>query len=145
MGNLIVVSQSPSHTKAVTSQLAMKARAMWSTPAAHGARIVAMVLGNSEMRRQWIETVRSMADRILSMREALVSELQSRAVPGRWDHITSQSGMFCYSGLNQDHVAFLQQRFSVYLPKDGRINICALTSTNVAYLADAIHEAVKAV
>ena len=36
-----------------------------------------------------------------------------------WSHLTSQIGMFCYSGLNQEQVEALKNDYSIYITKDG--------------------------
>ena len=50
------------------------------------------------MRRR-VRDVVTMADRIKSMRTALYNALLQRKTPGNWTHITSQIGMFTFSGL----------------------------------------------
>ena len=42
-----------------------------------------------------------MADRIITMREKLHTALQEVGASGTWDHITSQIGMFSFTGLNK--------------------------------------------
>lgn len=83
-----------------------------------------------------------MSGRIQEMRKALRSKLEELATPGTWDHITSQIGMFSYTGLNQQQVQYLVQQYHIYLPKDGRISICGLNTRNVDYVAKAINDAV---
>lgn len=45
-------------------------------------------------------TVKKMADRILLMRQLLFDKLKELGVPGTWDHIVQQTGMFSYTGLS---------------------------------------------
>ena len=45
--------------------------------------------------------LKGMADRIITMREKLHSALKEAGAPGTWDHITSQIGMFSYTGLTK--------------------------------------------
>ena len=84
-----------------------------------------------------------MSKRINDMRVALRNKLEELQTEGNWDHITSQIGMFSYTGLNQQQVQYLVQNYHVYLPKDGRISICGLNTNNVDYVAKAINDAVK--
>lgn len=37
----------------------------------------------------------------------------------------------------------LTKEFSIYLTKDGRMSVAGVSSTNVAYLAEAVHEVTK--
>lgn len=56
-----------------------------------------------------------------------------------WSHITAQIGMFCYSGLTKEEVERLKSEHHVYMTGDGRISMAGVCSTNVKYLANAIH------
>ena len=44
--------------------------------------------------------VKTMAERILLMRKMLCDKLKELGTAGTWDHITTQKGMFSYTGLN---------------------------------------------
>lgn len=44
--------------------------------------------------------VKTMADRILTMRSELRARLEALKTPGTWNHITEQIGMFSFTGLN---------------------------------------------
>ena len=48
--------------------------------------------------------MKSMADRIISMREKLVTGLKKEGSSHNWQHITDQIGMFCFTGLKPDQV-----------------------------------------
>ena len=85
-----------------------------------------------------------MANRIISMREKLYEHLTDTYQSKKsWSHVTSQIGMFCYTGLSADQVNRLKREFSVYLTQDGRISIAGITSGNVKYLAHAIHQVTR--
>lgn len=51
--------------------------------------------------------------------------------------------MFCFTGMNPDQSQRLAKDFSIYLTKDGRISMAGVTSKNVDYLAQGIHEVTK--
>lgn len=127
----------------VESQLKIVIRPMYSSPPIHGARLVATVLGHADLKTLWLQEVKMMADRIMGMRTALRSELETLQSKHNWSHITDQIGMFCYTGLKPDQVERLTKEFHVYLTKDGRISIAGINSSNVKYLAQAIHEVTK--
>lgn len=42
-----------------------------------------------------------MALRIIQMRVSLKSHFDKLGTPGNWDHVMTQIGMFCYSGLKR--------------------------------------------
>jgi len=42
-------------------------------------------------------------------------------------------------------VEFIIKEYHVYLMRDGRINVCGITTSNAEHVANAIHEAVTTV
>jgi hypothetical protein len=66
--------------------------------------------------------VKGMADRIISMREALYDLLQNKyKTPGDWSHVKKQIGMFSYTGLKPEQVDALATHASIYLTRDGKL------------------------
>ena len=41
---------------------------MYSNPPIHGARLAATILNNADLKRQWLDDVKGMADRVNTMR-----------------------------------------------------------------------------
>ncbi|KAM7436352.1 Aspartate aminotransferase [Porites harrisoni] len=142
-GMVSVTCNSKEEAERVLSQIKILIRPMYSNPPVHGARIAGMVLSDSELRPQWEQEVKGMADRIISMRQQLVDNLKKEGSSHNWSHITEQIGMFCFTGLKPDQVERLTKEYSIYLTKDGRISIAGVTSGNVGYLARAMHEVTK--
>lgn len=143
VGTVSFVVHDKADLERVMSQLRVTIRRLYSNPPRHGAQIAAKVLTQPELRQTWLKEVKFMADRIISMRESLVSNLKKEGSKHNWQHITDQIGMFCFTGLDEKQVARLTKDFSVYLTKDGRISIAGVSSKNNAYLAHAIHEVTK--
>lgn len=77
---------------------------MYSNPPIYGARIVNEILGETELREQWLCDVKTMADRIISVRQKLQDNLKKIGSSRNWTHITDQIGMFCYTGLKAPEV-----------------------------------------
>ena len=84
-----------------------------------------------------------MADRIIAMRSALQEAIIAAGSTKDWAHVTSQIGMFCYSGLNKEQDERLMNEYHIYITKDGRISMAGITTSNVKYVADAIHDVSK--
>lgn len=63
-----------------------------------GNDILLLIFYDSFIRK---EQVKIMASRILQMRQLLHEKLRMLGTPGNWDHITRQTGMFAYTGLNR--------------------------------------------
>lgn len=151
VGMFSIVCDSNEEAKRVNSQVKILVRPMYSNPPSTGARIVKEVLGRSDLREEWYfqllfrhVEVEKMAKRIQAMRTSLRDHLlNTYGSKLGWDHITSQIGMFCYTGLKPEQVDRLRSEFSVYLTKDGRISIAGINGGNVEYLAKSIHEVTK--
>ncbi|XP_020574476.1 aspartate aminotransferase, cytoplasmic [Phalaenopsis equestris] len=142
VGALSIVCKSSDVAVRVESQVKLVIRPMYSNPPIHGASIVATILKNSEMYNEWMVELKMMADRIISMRKQLFDTLHERGTPGDWSHIVKQIGMFTFTGLNSEQVAFMTREYHIYMTSDGRISMAGLSSKTVPHLADAIHAAV---
>ncbi len=173
VGALHVVSSDAASAAAVLSNIEAIVRPMYSNPPAHGARVVAHVLSNSELRKvsrkhtggegrgaraflsmtlsktrtqrtnppppppiplhltftqEWRLELENAMKRVASMRVALKAGLVAKNTPGSWEHITSQIGMFCYTGLTQQQSKRMTDEFHVYMLESGRINVYVLPS-----------------
>ena len=84
-----------------------------------------------------------MSGRIQEMRKEFRAHLEQLRTPGDWSHITSQIGMFSYTGLNVTQVAHLGTDYHIYMPKDGRMNLCGLNTHNLDYVALAFNDVVN--
>merc|ERR1712079_160417 len=104
-------------------QLKILARALYSNPPVHGARIVDTILGDQELRAQWLQDVKGMATRIEKMRTLLKEKLAEAGSKHEWGHITSQIG-----------------KHAIYMTPDGHISVAGLNTNNVEYVAQAMHE-----
>jgi len=142
-GNLTCVVNSPDVITNMKAQITLIVRGNYSNPPANGARIVAHVLSDPQLYAEWKECIKTMSGRIQQMRKALREKLEQLQTPGDWSHITSQIGMFSYTGLNAKQVESLVKDYHIYLPKDGRISICGLNTSNVQYVAESINAVVK--
>jgi aspartate aminotransferase, mitochondrial len=143
LGALSVVGASPDEAKRVVSQMKMVIRPMYSNPPRYGARIVETILSDPQLSSDFVEQCKGMADRIHSMRSLLKSKLKEAGSVHDWDHITKQIGMFAFSGLNKDQVMEMRTKHHLYCTLDGRISMAGVTSGNVEYIANAIHDVSK--
>ena len=94
-GAFSLTTADPEEKARVESQLKIVIRPMYSNPPLHGSRIANTILSSPELYGEWEAEVSGMAQRIISMRERLYSELtHTHKTPGEWGHIKSQIGMF---------------------------------------------------
>lgn len=143
IGAFTLITETSEEAERCMSQLKIIVRPMYSNPPIHGARLVAEILSNADLKKMWLKDVKTMADRIITMRQQLVQLLKKEGSSRNWEHITNQIGMFCFTGLKPDQVERLTKEFSIYLTKDGRISVAGISSNNVAYLAHAMHAVTK--
>uniref|UniRef100_A0A0N5BSK1 Aspartate aminotransferase n=1 Tax=Strongyloides papillosus TaxID=174720 RepID=A0A0N5BSK1_STREA len=143
VGAYTIVCPDKDEADRVMSQLKIQIRPVISNPPIHGARIATEILTDPSLKEQWLTDVKTMADRIISMRKQLKSLLEKEGSTRNWEHITNQIGMFCFTGISPEQVNKLTNDFSIYLTKDGRISVAGVSSKNVEYLAHALHQVTK--
>jgi len=139
IGALTVVCANEMVVKPVRSQLKLLIRPNYSNPPLHGALIVYLVLSNPQLFEEWKAEVKTMAGRILQMRQLLYDALKERSID--WPHVINQIGMFSYTGLNAKQVEILTGKHHIYLTADGRISLAGLSKKTVPILANAIVDA----
>lgn len=123
----------------VNSRIKQVARPMYSNPPIHGARIVDIVLGDEKLTKMWHDDLVLMSTRMAEMRAGLVTRLTALGSKHDWSHITSQIGMFAYTGITKDQVDQMAKEHAIYMTADGRISIAGLNSSNLDKVAAAFH------
>ncbi|MCX7279019.1 MAG: aspartate/tyrosine/aromatic aminotransferase [Burkholderiales bacterium] len=142
VGALSVLCESKEEASRVLSQLKICIRTNYSNPQIHGATVVATVLNTPELRAQWESELGEMRVRIKAMRQKLVDGLKAAGVQQDMSFITSQIGMFSYSGLSKDQMVRLRTEFGVYGTDTGRMCVAALNSKNIDYVCASIAKVV---
>ena len=138
VGALSVLCESKAEADKVLSQLKLVIRTNYSNPATHGGTVVAMVLNTPALRAQWEGELAEMRVRIKAMRQKLVDGLKAAGVTQDMSFITTQIGMFSYSGLSKEQMVRLRSEFGVYGTDTGRMCVAALNSKNIDYVCAAI-------
>lgn len=138
VGALSVLCNSKEEAERVLSQLKITIRTNYSNPPTHGGSIVSMVLNTPELRAQWENELGAMRTRIKAMRQKLVEGLKAANVQQDMGFITSQIGMFSYSGLNRDQMVRLRSEFGIYGTDTGRMCVAALNLKNIDYVCASI-------
>jgi aromatic-amino-acid transaminase len=142
VGALSVLCENRDEAARVLSRLKIAIRTNYSNPPIHGGSIVALVLGTPELRALWEEELGGMRQRIKEMRATLVAKLKEAGVKEDMSFITTQVGMFSYSGLSKDQMVRLRNDFGVYGTDTGRMCVAALNSKNIDYVCSAIAKVV---
>ena len=126
----------------VMSQAKIIVRSNYSSPPKHGARVAAAILNDPSNRQQWLDELVTVCKRMNDMRAALRGALEKKGVKGDWSHITTQIGMFSFTGLSPKQSDTMVKKHSIYMTKNGRISVCGITTKNVDYIADCIKDVV---
>jgi len=100
------------------SNVKFHARVMYASPPLNGSRIVATVLKSKELKKEWEDTLNQVIGRMKEMRLALKTALDKLGCePPKglksWDHITSQVGMFCFTGLSTKQCDALVKEYDI--------------------------------
>ncbi|MFN8001361.1 MAG: amino acid aminotransferase [Acidobacteriota bacterium] len=142
VGALTILTTSAEESKRVLSQVKRVIRTNYSSPASHGAQLVALVLADKELRQQWEAELTEMRERIQQMRGKFVEMLREKGVEQDFSFIQAQRGMFSYSGLSPDAVKTLREKNSLYIVGSGRICLAAMNDNNIGGICAAIAEVV---
>ena len=142
VGGLSVLCADKEEASRVLSQLKIVIRTNYSNPPIHGGAVVAAVLNNPELRAMWEAELGDMRVRIKAMRQKLVDGLKAAGVAQDMSFITTQIGMFSYSGLSKDQMVRLRTEFGVYGTDTGRMCVAALNSKNIDYVCASIAKVV---
>jgi aspartate/tyrosine/aromatic aminotransferase len=138
VGAMSFVAADAETAKAVDSQALFVVRTMYSLPPDHGAAVVSKILGDADLRAEWMAELDGMRGRLKSMRSLLVEELGKAAPDRDFSHIERTTGMFCYLGVTAEQVARLKKERGIYLVDSSRINICGITDANARYIAESV-------
>lgn len=138
VGMLFIRSGDKSCLNALTSQVRYLIRINYSTPPAHGARILAIVLSSAELKAQWQYELKGMRERIQGMRITLMAQLKSQGYPSSVPPLMDQTGFFSFIGLTTQQVLRLRAEYGIYMPENGRINFAGLNPSNLDYVVKSI-------
>jgi aspartate aminotransferase len=143
VGAASFVSASAEAAKLATANAANVARGIYSMPPDHGAAIAGYILGNAELRAQWVKELAEMRTRLNSLRRLLVEKLAARKTPMDFSFIAKERGMFSFLGITKEQVVRLREEFHVYMVESSRVNIAGINHANVDRVADAIAAVLK--
>ncbi|CAN5542059.1 aspartate/tyrosine/aromatic aminotransferase [soil metagenome] len=138
VGALSVLCENKEETARVLSQLKIAIRTNYSNPPIHGGAVVAAVLNDPARRAVWEKELAEMRTRIKAMRQKFVDGLKAAGVKQDMSFITTQIGMFSYSGLSKDQMVRLRNEFGVYGTDTGRMCVAALNSKNIDYVCQSV-------
>lgn len=143
VGGLSIVCPTADEKTRVLSQLKLIVRRLYSSPPSHGGHLVDIILNDAELQQQWVAELYAMRDRIKAMRLKLKSVLESKLPAHNFDYLTTQNGMFSFTGLSSEQVARLKNDYAIYMLDTSRMCVSGLNTHNVDYVANAMAEVLK--
>ncbi|WP_144207512.1 amino acid aminotransferase [Shewanella donghaensis] len=138
IGACSIIAKDSNKANIAFSVLLYVVRCIYSMPPAHGAALVETILGDSELKQQWLDELTGMRNRINGNRQMLVNKLIEHGVKQDFSFIANQKGMFSFLGINAAQVETLKQQHSIYMVGSSRMSIAGISEANVDYLAKSI-------
>ncbi|MTH77655.1 aromatic amino acid transaminase [Paracoccus aestuariivivens] len=140
-GILLALCEDKATKDLAQGSMAYLNRQTYSFPPFHGAKIVATILNDAELRADWMAELEDVRNGMLRLRSQLASELGTLSGSDRFGFIAEHRGMFSRLGCSPEQVAKMKEEFGIYMVGDSRLNIAGLNDTTVPILARAIIEA----
>ncbi len=144
VGTVMLVGKEPGTREAAMSQLRLSVRCNYSNPPRHGASTVATILNDPELRREWVQEVDGMRNRISDMRARFIEGMKKTGTDRDFSFLANQKGMFSYSGLNSMQVDWLKNERAIYIVGTGRMNVAGMAPQTMETLCQAIADCIKA-
>jgi aromatic-amino-acid transaminase len=138
VGAAFALSKDKASADVTRSNLASLSRLNFSFPPDHGAKVVAIILGDPELRADWEAELEAMRQRMLTLRQGLADTLRRETNSDRFDFIVEHRGMFSRLGAGPDQVAALRKDHGIYMIGDSRINVAGLPADKLERIAKAI-------
>ncbi|PPI88755.1 aromatic amino acid aminotransferase [Candidatus Pantoea edessiphila] len=137
-GALTLILESSKIAENTFSQIKSIIRSNYSSPPAHGAKIITTISKDRSLYDLWEQELSEMKMRIKLMRILFVDTLIKKNIQKDYSFIVKQQGMFSFIGLNKRQVLELYKKFGIYILDSGRVNFAGITPNNVSILCDAI-------
>jgi aspartate aminotransferase len=138
VGAAFAISKDKAAADVTRSNLASLSRLNFSFPPDHGAKVVAIILGDPELRADWQAELEAMRQRMLTLRQGLADTLRRETNSDRFDFVAEHRGMFSRLGAGPEQVATLRNDHGIYMIGDSRINVAGLPADKLERIAKAI-------
>lgn len=143
VGALHVLLKEEQIAKKAFTALKQIVRVSLSSPPLHGASLIPLILDDKKLRQIWEEELSSMRERIEKMRKAFIQALSHKFGDHSFEFLNNRLGLFSMLGLDNQEVNRLIKNYSIYLTKNGRVNLTGLSLENIPYVVDALFDVIK--
>jgi aromatic-amino-acid transaminase len=138
VGAAFVLSPDKAASEVTRSNLFSLNRLNFSFPPDHGAKVVAMILGDAELKADWMAELENMRLRMLDLRRGLAEALRRETNSDRFDFVAEHRGMFSRLGASPEQVKALRDEHGIYMVGDSRVNVAGLPANGLDELARAL-------
>ncbi len=142
-GGIITIARNTEKAEAAQSHVGSIARAIYSMPPAHGGFLAGMILDDEGLKKQWIEELTGMRNRMNELRSLFVRKMVEKGSPGDFSFIEKQNGMFSFLGIGPEQIERLREEFAIYIVGSSRINVAGISEDNIDYLTDSLVRVAK--
>ncbi len=142
-GGIIVIARNTEKAEAAQSHVGNIARAIYSMPPAHGGFLAGMILDDAALKKQWIEELTAMRNRMNELRSLFVRKMADKGSPRDFAFIEQQNGMFSFLGIGAEQIQRLREEYAIYMVGSSRINVAGISEASIDYLADALVTVLK--
>lgn len=137
-GAAIAIGQNSLQVNNLKGAMLKLARATYTMPPDHGAALVKTILMDPVLAQLWREELSEMQLRLQALRHHLCHQLTHVHGTDEFEFINHHKGMFSMLGFTPMQMNALREQFGIYAVADGRINIAALSETQIPYVANAM-------
>lgn len=138
VGALLVVTENLANKERVGSQVKRIARALYSNPPAHGAKLALHVMDTPHLKKEWEQELTEMRNHLIQRRNEFVEVLVAKSKETRFNYLKKHKGMFSFIDLEKSQVQRLIDEFAIYMQGNGRINVAGLTKNNMDYVVESL-------
>ena len=125
-------------SKSLETMLSEIARELYFHPPDHAAEIINTLLKHEVLKKDWISEIRTMQNRIVSLRHKLANSLQEKQQTDYFSFLEVQNGMFSLLPISHEGIMILRKENGIYLMPDGRVNIASLPENKIDFISSKI-------
>ena len=138
VGTAILIANDGAAADKARAVLLAKGRVNYSFPPNHGAATVSAIFNDDTLLSDWKAELEGMRARMVANRSTLADQLKRATNSDRFDFVKRHKGMFSLLGLTEAQILRLRAEFAIFMPPDGRMNIAAVSESDVETIGAAI-------
>lgn len=134
-GTLFILGKNKKEKETIESNLQYLFRIINSNPSAFGELIVKTILESKELKNEWIESLKIMANSLNKRRILFI-----KYTNGKFNFVRNGRGLFSLLFLTKKQIQKLKEKYGIYMLLNSRINFGGISVKNVSKVAKAVLE-----